>query len=93
MIQCPVCQGEWLPPEANQDRGRLFHADWCPKQLYPKGTRVKFVHTNDPWTRLSEGVLGTVSLVDDFGTVHIDWDDGSHLGLSDRYGDKFEVVA
>ncbi|MDU3748377.1 MAG: DUF4314 domain-containing protein [Cutibacterium avidum] len=27
------------------------------------------------------GVLGTVAFVDDLGTVHVDWDTGSNLGL------------
>lgn len=93
MTRCPVCDGEALPPEANTERGKIQHTDWCPKRVYPKGTRVRFIHTNDPWTRLVAGALGTVSLVDDFGTVHINWDDGSHLGLSDTYGDRFEAVA
>jgi hypothetical protein len=56
------------------------------------GARVRLVHCDDPDTRLERGTLGTVRFVDDMGTVHVDWDDGSHLGLVARAGDRFEVV-
>jgi hypothetical protein len=46
-----------------------------------RGTRVRFVYSSDPYTRLASGTLGTVVFVDDLGTVHVKWDDGSGLGL------------
>lgn len=46
-----------------------------------RGDRVELVHTSDGYTKLRPGALGTVSLVDSLGTVHVDWDDGSKLGL------------
>lgn len=52
-----------------------------PTPYATKGRRVRLVHCTDPWTALSPGSLGTVSLVDDMGTVHVHWDDGSRLGL------------
>ena len=48
---------------------------------YPKGTRVELVYTSDPYTKLSPGTKGTVSFVDAMGTVFIDWDNGSGLGI------------
>ena len=48
---------------------------------YPKGTRVELVHTSDPYTKLQPGTKGTVSFVDDAGTIQIDWDNGSCLGM------------
>jgi len=54
--------------------------------------RVRLVRTDDEWTRLRPGALGTVRLIDDQGTVHIDWDDGSRLGLSAADGDEWEVT-
>ena len=48
---------------------------------YPKGTRVELDYTSDPYTKLSPGTKGTVSFVDDMGTVFIDWDNGSDLGI------------
>lgn len=46
-----------------------------------KGRRVQLIHCSDPYTRLPHGMKGTVSFVDDAGTVHVDWDNGSKLGL------------
>lgn len=48
---------------------------------YPKGTRVKLDRMDDPYTSLKPGALGTVSFVDDTGTIHVDWDSGSRLGV------------
>lgn len=34
------------------------------------------------------GTKGTIRLVDDMGTIHVEWDNGSHLGLvpdEDKY--------
>ena len=45
------------------------------------GDRVRLVRCDDEWTRLNPGTLGTVSFVDDLGTVHVDWDSGATLGL------------
>lgn len=45
------------------------------------GTRVALVSTTDPHTRLAAGDVGTVVHVDSMGTVHVDWDNGSNLGL------------
>ncbi len=56
------------------------------------GDRIRLLHTDDEWTRLRPGALGTVRFIDDQRTVHIDWDDGSRLGLSAAAGDRWEVV-
>lgn len=57
-----------------------------------KGDRIKLIHTSDPYTRLKPGDEGTVTLIDDIGTVSAKWDDGSTLGLNEKFGDRFEVV-
>ncbi len=51
------------------------------KKEYPSGTRVALVSMNDPYRDLPEGLKGTVDGVDDTGTIHVDWDNGSHLGV------------
>lgn len=51
------------------------------KREYPSGTRVVLVEMNDPYRTMSEGLKGTVSCVDDTGTIHVDWDNGCHLGI------------
>lgn len=45
------------------------------------GQRVRLIGTSDPYTRLRPGEEGTVAFIDDAGTVHINWDSGSQLGL------------
>ena len=55
--------------------------EWLRTQ-YPKGTRVELVSMNDPYNKkLKPGDQGTVVTVDDIGTVHVDWDCGSGLGV------------
>ena len=51
------------------------------KDLYPAGTRVKLVEMNDIQAP-PIGTLGTVMYVDDIGTIHIKWDNGSTLGAA-----------
>ena len=51
------------------------------KDLYPTGTRVKLVEMNDIQAP-PIGTLGTVMHVDDIGTIHIKWDNGSTLGAA-----------
>ena len=55
------------------------------------GDRIRLVGCDDAWTRLKPGALGTVSLVDDAGTVHVQWDCGSTLGLVPGL-DRWEIV-
>jgi len=51
--------------------------------LEQKGDRVEFLGSSEPdqFSPLVSGEMGTVRLVDDTGTVHIEWDSGSSLGL------------
>lgn len=51
------------------------------KAEYPEGTRVELVHMDDPYTKIPEGTKGTVLVVDDTGTIHVKWDNGSSLGV------------
>lgn len=45
------------------------------------GKRVYLVNCTDEFTLLKNGDLGTVAYIDDTGTVFVDWDNGSKLGL------------
>lgn len=51
------------------------------RKQYPQGTRVELISMNDPYTTLKPGDKGTVSCVDDTGTVFVNWDNGSNLGV------------
>ncbi|WP_414733869.1 DUF4314 domain-containing protein [Acetobacterium carbinolicum] len=46
-----------------------------------KGDRVQLIYMNDPYSDPGEGATGTVDCIDDIGTIHVFWDDGSRLGL------------
>jgi len=52
------------------------------RNQYPPGTRVKLISMDDPYTNLKPGDRGFVTSVDDIGTVHIQWDNGSTLGAA-----------
>ncbi len=52
------------------------------RQLYPKGCRVELVSMDDPYSRLKPGDQGTIMTVDDIGTIHVAWDNGSCLGAA-----------
>ena len=52
------------------------------KEEYPAGTRAELVHMDDPYNhKLIPGCRGTVRAVDSIGTIHVDWDCGSNLGI------------
>lgn len=48
---------------------------------FPIGSRVMMVYSADPLTPIDGGIEGIVSSVDDIGTIHIDWDNGSRFGV------------
>ena len=45
------------------------------------GDRVRLITLNAPYADLPPGSEGTVMHVDALGTLHVDWDCGSTLGL------------
>ena len=51
---------------------------------YPAGCRVELVHMDDPQAPPA-GTRGTVTGVDDIGTIHVRWDNGCGLGVA--YGE------
>lgn len=58
---------------------------------YPQGTRLILIKMDDPYSTLTPGDKGTVAFIDDLGTIHVNWDKGSSLGLI--YGeDKYRKI-
>lgn len=51
------------------------------RQQYPIGARVELIQMNDPYTKLRPGDQGAVLFIDDTGTVFVNWDAGSSLGV------------
>ena len=48
---------------------------------YPPGTRVELLYMEDQQAP-PRGTKGTVLMVDDIGTIHVRWDNGSGLGVA-----------
>lgn len=51
------------------------------REEYPAGTRIRLLKMEDDYTTIPVGTLGTVTGVDDIGTIHCHWDNGSSLGV------------
>ena len=51
------------------------------RREYPAGTRVELLRMDDPYYPPPAGTKGTVKSVDDTGTIHVNWDNGSSLGV------------
>jgi hypothetical protein len=45
------------------------------------GDRVEVIRCYDAYTKLTPGTRGSVTLIDDLGTVHVRWDDSRNVGL------------
>ena len=60
------------------------------KKRYPKGTRIELIHMDDAQAP-PYGTEGTVSHVDDIGSIHVDWDNGSGLAVI-PFKDVFKKV-
>lgn len=48
---------------------------------FPVGSRVMMVYSAEPFAPIEGGTEGTVSSVDDIGTIHVNWDNGRCLGV------------
>ena len=55
------------------------------------GKRVKLIKMDDPHSKLKEGDEGTIRHIDDIGTIHVNWDSGSSLGLIPGE-DEYEIL-
>lgn len=50
------------------------------REKYKEGDKVELVYMND-WQAPPPGTKGTVRNVDDTGTIHVNWETGSSLGV------------
>ena len=50
------------------------------REQYPVGCTVEIIEMCDPYRDMPAGLRGTVTHVDDTGTVFADWENGSMLG-------------
>ena len=57
---------------------------------YPPSTRIVLDHMEDNWA-VPRGTRGSVTQVDDAGTIHMKWDNGRTLGLVSQ-ADQFRKL-
>ena len=50
------------------------------RKQFPTGYKVKLVEMDDPFAP-PIGTTGVVKYVDDIGTIHVKWENGSGLGV------------
>ena len=63
------------------------------RKQFPEGTRIELIHMDDPYNKkLVPGSRGTVRFVDSAGTLQMEWDCGSSLGLIPGE-DDFRIIA
>lgn len=55
-----------------------------------EGMRIRMLHMDDQHG-VDEGMEGTIVRIDDLGTLHVNWDDGSQLGVIPEL-DKYELL-
>ena len=51
------------------------------RKEYPRGCRVELVRMDDPYREMPPGMQGVVTGVDDSGSIHVDWQNGSSLAV------------
>ena len=61
------------------------------RKRYPAGTRIKLTKMLDEAYPVPNGTTGTVTGVDDIGTIHMTWDNHSSLGIIESV-DAFCII-
>ena len=61
------------------------------RSRYPEGTIVECIEMKDEGYAVPRGVRGVVYLVDDIGSIHVKWENGSSLALLEDI-DRFKVI-
>lgn len=61
------------------------------KEKYIVGTKVELIKMYDYINAVPEGTKGIIEYIDDIGTLHIKWENGSGLGLVVGV-DEFKII-
>ena len=61
------------------------------RKQYPVGTKIQLISMRDEKYPVLPGTIGEVTHIDDAGSVHMKWENGSSLALIPEV-DSFKVV-
>lgn len=61
------------------------------RDKYPQGTIVECIEMNDEYSPVPTGTHGVVNSVDDIGSIHVNWENGSTLALIEEV-DRFKII-
>ena len=61
------------------------------RKQYPVGTKIQLISMHDEKYPVLPGTIGEVTHIDDAGSVHMKWQNGSSLALIPEV-DSFKVV-
>ena len=62
------------------------------RKQYPVGTKIQLISMRDEKYPILPGTIGEVIHIDDMGSIHMKWQNGSSLALIPEV-DSFKVVA
>ena len=62
------------------------------RKKYPVGTKIQLISMRDEKYPVLPGTVGEVTHIDDLGSVHVKWQNGSSLALIPEV-DSFRVVS
>lgn len=61
------------------------------RKQYPVGTKIQLISMRDEKYPILPGMIGVVTHIDDMGSIHLKWQNGSSLAIIPEV-DSFRVV-
>ena len=62
------------------------------RKQYPVGTKIQLISMRDEKYPILPGTIGVVTHIDDLGSIHMKWQNGSSLAIIPEV-DSFKVLA
>ena len=62
------------------------------RKQYPVGTKIQLISMRDEKYPILSGTIGEVTHIDDLGSIHMKWQNGSSLALIPEI-DSFQTVS
>ncbi len=61
------------------------------RKKYPVGTKIQLISMRDETYPVLPGTIGEVTYIDDIGSIHMKWENGSSLALIPEV-DSFKIL-